>query len=569
MNQFLKYSAALAGMPLLLLSSCIDKNYDLSDIDTESEFKMTDLTLPINLDQILLDDIITLKEGDNIRVENGQYVVYASGDFNSDDVTIDRFRADAPTIEPSRVDVSGQVAGGNVSMPVPAFSSKFSYVSNDVNGSIQQIEKVWLDNMTVKVDFSLAGIPSEATNVAVKGLAIQLPTGWDCTPSQGSYDSATGRLSIGQANVVGGKFEVSVVVAAAEFNESNSTHTAGHLSASYFGEIGVSMDAITFSMPQSAQSTAVSCSLTATYAMSQLVVTRLSGVVNYSIDDFKVEDVDLSNIPEFFKGQETDVTLADPQMYLEINNPLADYGASARAGFSLTPVRDGVDRPACTLDEPYFVIGSAAGSAPQKFCFAPEFPYPALAGYESAQFVPFTSLRSILAGGGLPTSIKVKAIDPSFHMQHVEGLELGKDLGHAGGTYTFYAPLAFEHGSLIVYNKTKDGWNDEDIDCMEIDELHITADLFSTLPVDIELYVYPLDTTGNRIPGVTVQPVTAKAKAQEHVEFVISGKIRHLDGVQYIGRCRPDQSAEVLRPDQSISLTNVKIKATGSYTKKL
>lgn len=37
---------------LLLLTSCIDDNYDLSDVDTTSRINVNDLVLPVNIDPI-------------------------------------------------------------------------------------------------------------------------------------------------------------------------------------------------------------------------------------------------------------------------------------------------------------------------------------------------------------------------------------------------------------------------------------------------------------------------------------------------------------------------------------
>ena len=52
---------------MLLFASCIDNNYDLSDIDTTSRFEVKDLVIPVNLDPIMMSDLLEIKEGDNIH----------------------------------------------------------------------------------------------------------------------------------------------------------------------------------------------------------------------------------------------------------------------------------------------------------------------------------------------------------------------------------------------------------------------------------------------------------------------------------------------------------------------
>ncbi len=59
MKQFLYLSAA-AGLMAVSMASCIDEKYDLDGIDTKSEFKLVDLTLPVNVSEVKLDQIIKL-----------------------------------------------------------------------------------------------------------------------------------------------------------------------------------------------------------------------------------------------------------------------------------------------------------------------------------------------------------------------------------------------------------------------------------------------------------------------------------------------------------------------------
>lgn len=48
--------AAAGAMPL---TGCIDKDYDLSDIDTNVRVEVDDLVVPVNLDAITLSNILT------------------------------------------------------------------------------------------------------------------------------------------------------------------------------------------------------------------------------------------------------------------------------------------------------------------------------------------------------------------------------------------------------------------------------------------------------------------------------------------------------------------------------
>ena len=83
-------AATAATTMTMLLTGCIDNGYDLTDIDTTSEIKVNDLTLPVNLAPVTLSDIIAVGENEDDKVKevtiNGKtfYAVEETGSFSSD-----------------------------------------------------------------------------------------------------------------------------------------------------------------------------------------------------------------------------------------------------------------------------------------------------------------------------------------------------------------------------------------------------------------------------------------------------------------------------------------------------
>lgn len=559
----------LAATSALMLTSCIDKNYDLSDIDTTSEFKVRDLTLPLNLEDVTLDDIIELESEDNIKIINGEYVIFTEGDFSATNVMIDRFHADSPKIDPNNTNLEAHLTTTKVSFDITPYSRSFEYNSKNIDSSIISVDKAWMDNLTLSIDLSISGIPASVKGLMLDNLVVMLPAGWECTPSAGKYDSATGCLSINSLAPQNGHFKITVDVKSASFNSSNSQINPATHSGSYYGSIDVKSGNISFEMPDGSASYD-NCKLHTDYAMSAMDVVKFSGTIDYAIKNFNIAPVELGHIPDFFNNDETDLILQNPQLYLNITNPLAIYGANAQTGLGLTPVRNGIERTTCYLDNEFFSIGHDKGDKPQYFCLSPVRPAAYIANYAGAEYVKYTSLSGILSGNGIPSTINITAINPSYSNQKVEALELGKNLGKNFGSYTFFAPLAFKSGSKMLYNKINDGWNDEDIDCMNISRLTINADVTNNLPLEVQLFVYPLDKNGHRISGVTVEPIYVQPHSNgEPVQLVMTGDIRHLDGVEYVGRCTPDGEDTPLRPDQRIVLKNIKITATGNYVKEL
>lgn len=103
MKQFLCLSAA-AGLMAVSMASCIDDKYDLDNLDKTSEFKLVDLTLPVNVSEVKLDQIIKLDENSSLKVVemNGKevYAVVQSGDFESQSLKIQDIQTSTPQIAP-------------------------------------------------------------------------------------------------------------------------------------------------------------------------------------------------------------------------------------------------------------------------------------------------------------------------------------------------------------------------------------------------------------------------------------------------------------------------------------
>lgn len=94
------YRWSFGALLALTCVSCIDDNYDLSDINTDMRFQVNDLTIPVNIDQIEMRSILDLKEDGTVKEVNGEYAILENGDFNSGEINIPQFTIAAPYIEP-------------------------------------------------------------------------------------------------------------------------------------------------------------------------------------------------------------------------------------------------------------------------------------------------------------------------------------------------------------------------------------------------------------------------------------------------------------------------------------
>lgn len=67
MKRYLLPATPLAAM--LLLTGCIDDNYDLSNINTTSEVKVDGLIIPVNVKDVTLNSVIDLDENSDVKKE--------------------------------------------------------------------------------------------------------------------------------------------------------------------------------------------------------------------------------------------------------------------------------------------------------------------------------------------------------------------------------------------------------------------------------------------------------------------------------------------------------------------
>lgn len=414
---------------------------------------------------------------------------------------------------------------------------------------------------------------------------IQLPKGLTGTCSVGSYNAGNGQWTIPQLDVNGIATSASFTATAinmtvndAHLNNSNGTFDLN-------GEFKILGGTVTLDPKMNGASPATLpdvISFRADYTLSDFEITAFSGSIEYDFEGIDIDPVYLNDIPDFLSCEGTNILLANPQIYLSVNNPIAQYSLNCNAGLSLTSKRP--DAPAnlqslsYSTDSPIIVNHTGGDSEVHQFVLAPsnlKLNVPTGYNKNNLTFTPFSSLSNVLAVPSnptgyseLPESIDIKLTDAKVPLQKVTDFKLGVKLDPVDGSYQLIAPLALKEGSLIIYSDTQDGWNDEDVDALTIEELTLTALADNNTPLDAEIVAYPLDVNGDRIKNVKITSNVLKASSQGvQLEIKLEGVITHLDGVTFEARVKPG-SDDALAPSQTIVLNNIRAKVSGYYTKK-
>ena len=586
----MKHVLTVGAFPLVALvslSGCIDNNYDLSDIDTTSEFKIKDLIVPINIDPITMGDIFDIKEGDKIQVVtiNGQtfYAINEKGSFRSDPVEIPQFSASAPSLTPVTIPFStGRVsmgAGDAISIPLPGEVRKtLSYNVGNVHEAIQRLNEIFIDRATFIIRFAVADVPS-GVSLSLDNVALTIPKGLDIDGASpaGSYSYYDGRYSVSHLPLVDGVGEISVSVSKInlEANGCYINNGSFNLTSGFNiekGDLVVSADTEVTALP-------TEIAVNVNYSIPEINVKAVSGTIEYTFDGsgLGIAPIDLTDIPDFLAGDDTDLILASPQIYLSVNNPMANFGWDYVSGFDLTAVRGNGSSKVYSLDSGKIGVGhSKPLGARYEYRLSPDLRADQIylpEGYSNPEHELFSTLGEVLSGDGLPERIEVDLVNPHILKQTVTKFLLGTQFPSLEGDWEFIAPLAFTANdgveSKIVYTHTASGWGGEDLDALTIKILEVSMTVDNNLPLDANLTGYPIDANGNQIRDVTIEGAVIPANAKDHdVTLYITGEIQHLDGITFSALVRPS-SDNPLAPSQTLTLNNIRAKVSGNYTKEL
>ncbi|MCM1336992.1 MAG: hypothetical protein NC187_00600 [Candidatus Amulumruptor caecigallinarius] len=552
----------------MLLTGCLDDKYDLSDVDTTAQFKVENLTLPLNLDEITLGDIIDPKEDGNLKIIDGQYVFTDDGTFASDPVNIDPIHITAPYIAPLHDLIqSAGASGDETTYPVESSWASFNYLSEDVSEYILDITQI-VPQMTMRIDISVDELRGSTGTMRFTDLRIKLPVGLEMTPSAGSYNPADGILTVPSATTNTGVLtltasieRINVPTEAASFVPSTRTFT-------FSDKMRIESGNLTLRASEQ-PGMAAQMTLTVDFSFSDLTAEMMSGRVYYTMSGFDIAPINLDDLPDFLSQSGTDIKLFNPQIYMTVNNPVGEFDLTSYAGLKLTPIREEQPGTALSIDNGTFDIPATEGNGPYQFCLSPALPQKYPEGYTSPIHVDFTTLGNILSGDGLPKTINVDIPDAGIAPQDVTDLQLG-DLGAVDGKYLFYSPLAFASNSLIRYADTVDGWNDDTVDKITIQHMVVTATATNTTPFDVTISGNPIGVGGQPINNVDILGADLpKGAVNQPITLYITGTVTHLDGITFTASLRNPADSEVLTPTEGINLKNVKVTVTGNYTDEL
>ena len=579
---FLKSLPVALLMGGVLLTGCIDENYDLSNVDTTAELQVKDLVLPLNVDEIAMNQFVSIEDTGHIKVINGEYVLIDSGTYQTDDIIIPEIKIPAPEVPTikSTITLIEDNAPSGLKAAMPTFPmrfdigrqmSAFTYRQGGVTDFIVDMDLIGAE-FEITIDLKVEGLENHVKSWTLEDFKMQFPKGLTGETNIGIYDPETGVVELGTMKVEGSYIQFKMSITEVDLKKAGAVFNSADHSFTFSDELGIHSGNVVVAMSdiKSFVNIPKTADFSVEFKMGDINVNMFGGTIQYSLEGIEISDIPITGIPDILSQENTNIILANPQVYICFSNPLGtNFGLKARTGLTLTAKRPGQPDQKCSLDNPYFEL-SCNGCQGCKFCLSPQDPGQGnyWGKFYDAQHIPFSSLAYLLSGNGLPKSIGISLDNPCIPAQKIPHFPVGANLGKMTGCYTIFAPLQLGDGAQIVYSSTEKGWWSEEMDKLSIKYLQIEALVTNDLPVDLEITGYPIDREGNKIEGVTIEGFNLKTGVEDSpLQIKMEGNIEHLDGVTFVAKAKA--TGQSLKPDEHLVLKNLKVKVSGNYKTKL
>ena len=616
MNKKYFYIGLLLTLPL---QSCIDSDYNLSDLDTNVTVPVNNLTLPLNMESLTLHTVLDLDENSQVKEHNGQYAVVVEGTFESEPIQVDNFNMNGADIENivgtstkstgnARARVkktkSGELERLVAQYTLPTEKTNVSISGKDVTEAIQSLKSVNVNtSISTKVNIDKEKKLNDVVkSMRVENFSFKVPKGLEGTLvlktkdgkqyTTDKIDSKTGVAEFDAEEIVmpDGEFEMEFNVSS--LNEDILEQTLDQIKEndnfSVEDNFGVNDGAIGIydsdfkdqykdkTDEEKYNALPDELNYVSEQEMTDISVEDFSGNLDYAVEDVNIEPIDLSDVPDLLNQTGTYLNFTNPQLYLSLNNPVADGAEQtvpASTKFEITSVdKDGKENK-YSLDKGEEIVADAANNY---FYLSPKTVETAdkYESFEQAEHVKFSTLGQILSGGdeatslGIPTQLVVKAIDTRVKADNIQNFKLGQEFAPISGRYVFYAPLSLTPGSRIRYQEEYDGWNTEELDDITISALKVSCTVTTDVPFALDVKMTPIDKFGKRLTNCTATGKVVSKAQKQTLELVMTGEIKNLDGI-VIDAYATAESDDTLTPGMQINMENSKASVSGKYQSEL
>lgn len=565
-------ATALLLTSLGVTTSCIDNSYDLNkDIDMTVNVGGEHLAIPVGYtEQITLDKIIELDEGDDLQLVNGEYHLLKSDKIDETNTSVKMV-----TVNASSNPINSIKVINDRTYPQP---EDVTVEDIESEGSVNT-EAHGIDEAVIEIGSLTANTPAKLTlsfeinktssisysDVTIDKMTITFPDFIKFEEGQSGLNGQV--LTISNKTLSSSTYTIDLYISKYVFGEK---YGDGNKVKEENGDriIKIENQKITVKTDvtvHQAQGTG-SLSITPTAILAAMTVSEVNGTIKPDMD-VKPTEVELTNLPDFLQDEEVKLDITNPVFSFKANNPLNEE-------IEMDGIMTGYKNGKVTKT---VKIGSGNGGVPIKLKPSGN-KQQTISIVRNEKTVVETGATKVIVPNlndiieTIPDRISVE-LKPAVKTDDYYTVNLGQDYV-LNSEYNIDIPLSFGSGLKIVYEETID---DFDLDLEDVDIkkaiISITAD--NTIPLKMEIKnenVSALDVNGNKITdiNVTVEGTITESKdgksiatSQLNINLVSTkeGAISKLDGLFFKVTAIPGQATDVqLLSSQWMQLKDMKLK---------
>ena len=568
-------ATALLLTSLGVTTSCIDNSYDLNkDIDMTVNVGGEHLAIPVGYtEQITLDKIIELDEGDDLQLVNGEYHLLKSDKIDETNTSVKMV-----TVNASSNPINSIKVINDRTYPQP---EDVTVEDIESEGSVNT-EAHGIDEAVIEIGSLTANTPAKLTlsfeinktssisysDVTIDKMTITFPDFIKFEEGQSGLNGQV--LTISNKTLSSSTYTIDLYISKYVFGEK---YGDGNKVKEENGDriIKIENQKITVKTDvtvHQAQGTG-SLSITPTAILAAMTVSEVNGTIKPDMD-VKPTEVELTNLPDFLQDEEVKLDITNPVFSFKANNPLNEE-------IEMDGIMTGYKNGKVTKT---VKIGSGNGGVPIKLKPSGN-KQQTISIVRNEKTVVETGATKVIVPNlndiieTIPDRISVE-LKPAVKTDDYYTVNLGQDYV-LNSEYNIDIPLSFGSGLKIVYEETID---DFDLDLEDVDIkkaiISITAD--NTIPLKMEIKnenVSALDVNGNKITdiNVTVEGTITESKdgksiatSQLNINLVSTkeGAISKLDGLFFKVTAVPGQATDVqlLSSQWTVSYTHLTLPTT-------
>lgn len=493
----------LLSFPLWMVS-CVDNKYDLDkDIDMTINVGGEYLTIPAgSTDTTFLSKIIEVEEGDILQPDATTRVYHLTkkDDINVEPTTVKEVTVGATTTDLESIEI---VNNTGVSFSEPEVSADittsgdFEATANDIDEALKELGSLRAKtpvDLNLTIDFNISGGNLTFNQVKANKLKLVFPDYIVFKEDEGIQDNEL-ILDEEVLSVNGSSYTRTLKVEGYKFSDAAGSGMKPNAEGSLTieGHISMEGDVVT-----SGISGTGALALVPKAVLEEMTVNSVTGVIQPKIEA-ETTKIELNDLPDFLKDEDTRLDITNPVILLKADNPLE---TDVEIDAVLTPKKNNVN-----IEGHEVKIGTGYGQ-------------------NKVALIPGTNIIALSRTGdcsieGVTENIKVEDINnlletipddidvnlqPIVRNENYYNAELGKEYD-LPASYEVDVPLSFEQGLNIVYNDSVQDLNKDlnDLDKVSLKNAKIMLSVDNAIPLKLQLKaenVQIKDVYGNELTAV-------------------------------------------------------------------